>query len=85
MTDPLTWTGNRRRILRLLATADEPLWALDVARSTGLSHGTVYHTFRILYDLGWAVGVTEREHTGRPPRVLYRLTEQGRAKTEELQ
>jgi DNA-binding PadR family transcriptional regulator len=68
----------------MLLNADEPLWALDVARSTDLSYGTVYHSFRVLYDLGWAVGDTEASHPGRPPRVRYRLTVQGRAQARAL-
>lgn len=78
MTDPLAWTGTKARVLRILLNADEPLWPLDMARSTHIPYGTVYGVCRTLYDLGWAVGVTEVKHPGRPARVLYRLTGEGR-------
>lgn len=66
------------RILRILLNANTPLWPLDVARSTGIPYSTVYDACRRLYDLGWAVGDTEKKTTGRPARVLYRLTTRGR-------
>lgn len=77
MTSQPTWTRPRLRVLRLLFSADAPVWALDVARSTGISYGTVYDTFRRLYDLGWSVGITTPVPS-RPARVLYRLTTEGR-------
>lgn len=85
-TPPPTLTPAQLRILRLLSNADAPLWALDLARSTGIKHSTVYHAFRVLYDLGWAVGVTEKPTTptGRPARVLYRLTARGRTEAAVL-
>lgn len=80
MTEPV-WTSSRLRVLRILSNADAPLRALDVAQATGLPYGTVYHAFRVLYDAGWAVGVTEKNTVrGRPPLVLYRLTATGRKK-----
>lgn len=67
------------RILRVLSNADTALWPLHIAHTTRIPYGTVYHAMRLLYDLGWAVGVTaDDEDTGRPPRVLYRLTVKGR-------
>jgi predicted ArsR family transcriptional regulator len=78
------WTEPRLKVLRILFDADAPLWALDVARATGMSHGTVYNTFRVLYDRGWAVGDTETTHPGRPARVLYRLTAQGRTEVAKM-
>lgn len=84
MTDPLAWTGPKARVLRILADADEPLWPLGLAKDTGMTYGTVYGTCRRLYDRGWAVGITETKHTGRPARVLYRLTEEGRRQTAHL-
>ena len=84
MTEPV-WTAARIHVLRLLFNAEEPLWALDLARAAGMSYGTVYHSFRVLYDMGWAVGVTDMEkRPGRPPRVRYRLTAEGRAKAPGL-
>src|SRR5437868_1691020 len=58
--------------------------ALAVATEIGISYGTVYGTFRQLYDLGWAVGITEEKHPGRPARVLYRPTEEGRKQLAAL-
>lgn len=81
---PLNLTPVRRRILRLLFNADAPLWSVDVAQSQAISHGTVYDTFRKLYDQGWAVGITEAGATGRPPRALYRLTETGRTEAAKI-
>ena len=78
-------TEVRVRVLRVLFNADQPLWSMDVSRSTGIAHSTVYGTFRILYDAGWAVGVTEdNTGKGRPSRVLYRLTKEGRAQSAAL-
>lgn len=80
MTDPVL-TPARLRVLRVLSNADAPLRALDVAQAVGLPYGTVYHAFRVLYDAGWAVGVTEKNTVrGRPPLVAYRLTAKGRKK-----
>ena len=84
MTAP-TLSAPQLRVLRILFNSAEPLWALAVARSTGIPHGTVYGTFRVLYDHGWAVGDTETSGgTGRPARVLYRLTKEGRAQAATL-
>lgn len=79
-------TGVQLRILRILFNADTPIWPLSVWHSTGIPYGTVYHACRVLYDLGWAVGVTEetKTGTGRPARVLYRLTATGRKQAAEL-
>ena len=78
-------SGPQLRVLRILFSSAEPLWALAVARSTGMPYGTVYGTFRVLYDHGWAVGDTEKAgDTGRPARVLYRLTGEGRAQAASL-
>lgn len=84
MSTPPTWTPVRLRIVAILAEANAPLWPLDVARATGIPYSTVYDTLRRLYDLGWAVGVTEKKATGRPARVLYRLTAVGRKEAAEL-
>lgn len=81
---PTPLTPAQMPVFRILFNADEPLWALAVARSTGIPYGTVYQTFRVLYDLGWVVGVTETANTGRPARVLYRLTKQGREQASAL-
>lgn len=84
MTEPV-WTSTRLRVLRILVAADVPVWPLDVAKSTGLTYGAVYHSLRVLYDAGWAVGVTEeRNPAGGPPRVRYRLTARGRAEAPAL-
>ena len=73
------------RVLRILFNSAEPLWALMVARSTGMPYGTVYGTFRVLYAHGWAVGDTDGAGgTGRPARVLYRLTGEGRVQAASL-
>lgn len=81
MTDPVL-TPAQLIVLRVLSNADAPLWALDVAQAVGVPYGTVYQSFRVLYDAGWAVGVTEEKNPvlGRPPRVMYRLTATGRKK-----
>jgi DNA-binding PadR family transcriptional regulator len=85
MTTDFTWTRPRLRVLRALSTADSPLWAVELARTLGMSHGTVYDTFRRLYDVGWAVGITEdNTGKGRPARVMYRLTERGRTEAATL-
>lgn len=85
MTDVPVWTPARLRVLRILFNAGEPLWALDVSKGTGLSYGVVYHSFRVLYDAGWAIGITEdKPRPGRPARVHYRLTAQGRAQARLL-
>lgn len=78
------WTPVRLRILAALVEADAPVWPLDLAARLGVSHGTVYGTLRMVYDLGWAVGITEEPMPGRPPRVSYRLTEQGRTEAPAL-
>lgn len=80
MTDPVL-SPAQLRVLRILSNADAPLRALDVAQAVGVPYGTVYHAFRVLYDAGWAVGVTEKNPVrGRPSLVLYRLTATGRKK-----
>lgn len=84
MTIQPRWTEPRLKVLRILLNADAPLWALDVARTASLPYGTVYYTFRVLYDRGWAVGDTETTHPGRPARVLYRLTAQGRTEVAKM-
>ncbi len=68
------------RVLRLLSNAPTPLWPLHIAHTMRVPYGTVYQAFRHLYGRAWAVGVTERPATptGRPARVLYRLTAEGR-------
>ncbi len=85
MVSPPSWTATRLRVLRILAGAGEPLWPLDVARGTGIAYGSVYDTFRRLYDVGWAVGITEdNKGKGRPARVLYRLTKKGRTQAAKI-
>lgn len=74
----LTWTPVRRRVLAALVEADGLVWPLDLANALKVPYGTVYDTLRRIYDLGWAVGVTGPRSASRPPRVGYRLTEQGR-------
>jgi predicted ArsR family transcriptional regulator len=86
VSEPAELTDVQRRVMRLLFNSAEPLWALALARSTGIPYGTVYDTFRVLYDRGWAVGDTEIniKGTGRPARVLYRLTETGRTEAAKI-
>lgn len=80
----ILWTKPRLRVLHTLSHADKPLWAVGMARSLAMPYGTVYDTLRRLYDMGWAVGITEKDHKGRPARVLYRLTETGREQAASL-
>lgn len=84
MTYAMRWTPVRLRVLRLLFNAGEPVWPVELAHSARIPYGTVYDTFRRLYDLGWAVGVTEPKSGRGPDRVLYRLTAEGRAKAPAL-
>lgn len=78
MTQTWSWTPPRRRVLAALTEADSPVWPVDLARQLGIPYGTVYSALRKIYDLGWAVGITQPGTPGHPPRVVYRLTAQGR-------
>lgn len=78
MPQTWSWTPPRRRVLATLVEADSPVWPVDLARQLGIPYGTVYSALRKIYDLGWAVGTTQPVTPGRPPRVVYRLTSQGR-------
>jgi DNA-binding PadR family transcriptional regulator len=79
-----SWTPVRLRVLAALVEADSLVWPQDLARSLDIPYGTVYDTLRRAYDVGWAVGITRKVSPSRPARVLYRLTEQGRAEAPAL-
>jgi DNA-binding PadR family transcriptional regulator len=52
-------------------------YGYDISRSTGLKSGTLYPLLIRLAGLGLLETMWETAETGRPPRHLYRLTDDG--------
>ncbi|MFF0009563.1 PadR family transcriptional regulator [Streptomyces tibetensis] len=67
----------------MAATEDKPAWGLSICADADLGPGTVYPILERLTDHGWVTSWDEAEpHPGRPARRYYRLTENGRARTQ---
>ncbi|WP_405968915.1 MarR family transcriptional regulator (plasmid) [Streptomyces sp. NBC_00015] len=80
-TDTMRMTRPTVEVLRLLLDGgvDDPLWGARIGELADLGKSTVSQILARLTALEW---VTPREeagsHPGRPARVFYTLTEQGR-------
>lgn len=68
----------------LLGEPREWHYGYDLLRETGLKSGTLYPIFARLQRGGWLQHRWEKPAApGRPPRHLYRLTQQGRTAARE--
>jgi DNA-binding PadR family transcriptional regulator len=66
----------------MLSDAEKPWYGLELARSAGLTTGTVYPALARLEHAGWLASRWEAidpHVAGRPRRRLYELTPDGRA------
>ena len=72
-------TASTRRVLEaLLADPSRERYGLELSKSAGIAHGTMYGILVRLEDWGWLENRLEYS-TGRaaPPRRYYRLTSHG--------
>ncbi|MGE5724823.1 MAG: PadR family transcriptional regulator [Acidobacteriota bacterium] len=68
----------------LLGEPREWHYGYDLLRETGLKSGTLYPIFARLQRGGWLQHRWEKPAApGRPPRHLYRLTQQGKTAARE--
>lgn len=68
----------------LLGEPREWHYGYDLLRETGLKAGTLYPIFARLQRGGWLQHRWEKPAApGRPPRHLYRLTQQGKTAARE--
>ncbi|WP_331731531.1 helix-turn-helix transcriptional regulator [Kitasatospora sp. NBC_01300] len=73
-------------VLNCLLTADDsdPVWGLRICTEADLGSGTVYPILERLADLGWVESWPETSaHPGRPGRLFYRLTADGRLRAAQ--
>ena len=72
-------------VLRVLLSAADEVYGLDVIKASGLPPGTIYPLLQRLLDAGW---VTDRWESldpateKRPARRYYRLTVSGASKAQ---
>jgi DNA-binding PadR family transcriptional regulator len=79
VTAPFRLTTPTRLVLAALRDADQPVWGIEICRTTGLKSGTIYPILNRLAGHGWVEAWPETDpHPGRPPRRFYQLTERGR-------
>lgn len=78
MTAPQRLTAPTIEVLHALLESRDPIWGLQLVKSTGRPTGTVYPILSRLEDAGWLAADWEAEsdHPG-PRRRLYRLTAEG--------
>jgi len=73
-------TSRQRRILEVLAKADDEIYGLGIVATGAASRGSVYVELARMEDLGW---ITSRETAldlvGTLPRRVYRITAAGAA------
>jgi PadR family transcriptional regulator PadR len=72
--------SRQTRCLLELLVGEPEAWqyGYDLSRRTGLKSGTLYPILMRLADQGWlATRWAEPLGSGRPPRHMYRLTEEG--------
>jgi DNA-binding PadR family transcriptional regulator len=70
----------RMLLSALLQRASQWHYGYDLSRVTGLKAGTLYPILMRLSDAGWLETRWEEPSApGRPPRHMYRLTQDGRA------
>jgi PadR family transcriptional regulator PadR len=70
----------RAILLAFLERASQWRYGYDLSRETDLKAGTLYPILMRLSDAGWLEARWEEPSShGRPPRHMYRLTQDGRA------
>jgi PadR family transcriptional regulator, regulatory protein PadR len=72
-------TGSTRQVLEaLLADPSRERYGLELSKSAGIAHGTMYGILVRLEDWGWLENRLEYSpDRAAPPRRYYRLTSQG--------
>jgi PadR family transcriptional regulator, regulatory protein PadR len=78
---PIRLSSQTRMLLSaLLERASQWRYGYDLSRETDLKAGTLYPILMRLSDAGWLEKRWEEPSApGRPPRHMYRLTQDGRA------
>ena len=80
--DPIIRLTSQTRLLlsAFLERAIQWRYGYDLSQVTGLKAGTLYPILMRLSDAGWLESRWEEPSApGRPPRHMYRLTQDGRA------
>src|ERR1700677_1363919 len=80
-------TETRCVLMVLLDAPREETYGFELTRAAGLPSGTVYPILRRLEDRGWIASrweVIDEAHEGRRRRRYYRLTDEGRARSQDV-
>jgi PadR family transcriptional regulator, regulatory protein PadR len=73
-------TQTRSILSAFLERASQWRYGYDLSRDTDLKAGTLYPILMRLSDAGWLEARWEEPNSpGRPPRHMYRLTQDGRS------
>lgn len=78
-------TASTTEVLSILLEAPDPIWGLQIVKSTGRYPGTIYPILERLESSGWITGAwdTDSDRKG-PRRRFYTLNPEARAAAEEF-
>ncbi|SEI84370.1 transcriptional regulator, PadR family [Deinococcus reticulitermitis] len=83
---PHTSPPTRAVLASLLRTYPAHTYGYDLSRATELKSGTLYPILQRLHEQGYLeAGWEPSPHAGKPPRHIYRLTEEGLRLARERQ
>jgi PadR family transcriptional regulator, regulatory protein PadR len=81
----MRWSAQMAVVLgEFLAGPQEWKYGYDISRSTGLKSGTLYPILMRLAERGMLETSWEASEVGRPPRHLYKLTQDGVRMAREM-